>query len=911
MRLFTTIKKLICALLLGIIVTLFILQKQNRFKNIVKEKLQTFLQQSYDCEVDFEIANINMFFPSIQISNVIIKEKQNNNWNWKCDSIKFSCSWIDFIFRKQFYSTLEINNFLGYSIYKDNNLAILPHIKKLFAVDSDFPMVLKNAYMNNASIVFYEPNLKLKSYLNWNSHSRLVENSFKTNIYFNNGNLEKDGESYFNNLSGSLQATFESNSIYPILKYDLLGNCNILKLSDNRCFLQGKLQDNISEFKFGTLNGQMKATSIISDIYNKCTTKIDLSSSLSCISKVAQIDLPYEGQCTTQLNFDLNNWQNSLQGNLNIKDLFNTEYPSLKIDELNILFNKKRNLTKGNLDILYKKFKFLGNYSWDENTGLGNLHLNNNSLLSIENQDWTINPKDFSIKLNFNKNFKINGNYKFKIQNSKLEKNISCHGNINYLDNIFKLNGNFANKTLTLECQLKPQFIINNFLLKDENGKDCISIITNLENKPYSTSCLIHYQNIKNWFVDDFHPFLSGEGLIRIDGNLSKDNFAGKISLSQGSLKLINIQNIIKEFESSIGIDFNNKSLTIQDLILNLNKGSIECKKGVLLFGDIYNKLEPDFIHFPLILKSCFVNWKNDFFARINGRILLQKKLQKNLDIDGNLIIYNSQIKNNIFSKDFNKEFFFLNPSNQTSSIDANLNLSIVSKNPIKIKTTFFESQANLNLNITKTILNPEISGQIELTGGSIIFPYKPLNIVSGSVNFINDSKDPIIHLIAKNKIQNFTITMQIMGSVNDPKIIFESSPVLSDEQIGSLLIAGTEKASLNLVMPTLLLQNIKNIILGSSSTYSKVEKYIHKFLKPFKNVRILPTFTDDKGVGFQGALEIDLTDRLHANIKKNFSSSEDTKLEVDYTLTDDISLRGVKDEQGNLGGELEVRWKL
>lgn len=509
----------------------------------------------------------------------------------------------------------------------------------------------------------------------------------------------------------------------------------------------------------------------------------------------------------------------------------------------------------------------------------------------------------------------MDADFQFKASNRsdvKLGKKVLCEGKINYFDNILNLRGDLENNLFQLSCQLRPIFVINNFSLKDEKGNECISIFSNSKTKPYTTSCIINYQNIKNYFVDNLNPFLNGEGLIKLDGNFTKNGFLGKINLSQGSLKIINIQNIVKEINASIELDIFQRSLTINDLILNLSKGSIECKKGVIIVDDLNQFFQTTFIHFPLIFKNCFLNWKNDFFARVGGRLLLQKKLHNNISVDGNFIILNSQIKNNIFSKDFSKEFFF-GSSGQSSvnNLNADINISLISKKPVKIKTPFFESQANLNLNVTKNFLDPEISGQIELTGGSINFPYKPLNIVNGSINFINNSKDPVINLVARNKIQKFTVTMQIMGSVNDPKIILESSPVLSDEQIGALLLAGSEKASLNLVMPTLLLQNIKNIILGSSNTYSKVDKYLQKFLKPFKNVRILPTFTDDKGVGFQGAIEVDLTDRLHANIQKNFTSSEDTKLEVDYTLTDDVSLRGVKDEQGNLAGELEVRWKL
>ena len=62
---------------------------------------------------------------------------------------------------------------------------------------------------------------------------------------------------------------------------------------------------------------------------------------------------------------------------------------------------------------------------------------------------------------------------------------------------------------------------------------------------------------------------------------------------------------------------------------------------------------------------------------------------------------------------------------------------------------------------------------------------------------------------------------------------------------------------------------------------------------------------------GLRGAIEIDVNDQLHGLIQKNFSQPEDTKFELEYLFSDDITLRGIKDEHGDLGGEVEVRWKF
>lgn len=85
-------------------------------------------------------------------------------------------------------------------------------------------------------------------------------------------------------------------------------------------------------------------------------------------------------------------------------------------------------------------------------------------------------------------------------------------------------------------------------------------------------------------------------------------------------------------------------------------------------------------------------------------------------------------------------------------------------------------------------------------------------------------------------------------------------------------------------------------------------------YFKPFAkslNVHLIPSFTDQTGRGgLRGGIEIDVNDRCRALIMKNFSLTEDTRFEVEYVVTDDITVRGIRDERRDVGTEVEMRWK-
>ena len=144
------------------------------------------------------------------------------------------------------------------------------------------------------------------------------------------------------------------------------------------------------------------------------------------------------------------------------------------------------------------------------------------------------------------------------------------------------------------------------------------------------------------------------------------------------------------------------------------------------------------------------------------------------------------------------------------------------------------------------------------------------------------------------------------------PTISFESTPPLTEEQIITLLLAGSEEGSLSLAMPALIMQKVQNVIFGPEQSALKLEGYFKSLLEPLKHIRFIPGFSDQSGRGgFRGSIEIDVNDQLRAMIQKNFSLTEDIKFEVEYFFSDDITIRGIRDERADFGGEIEMRWKF
>ena len=280
--------------------------------------------------------------------------------------------------------------------------------------------------------------------------------------------------------------------------------------------------------------------------------------------------------------------------------------------------------------------------------------------------------------------------------------------------------------------------------------------------------------------------------------------------------------------------------------------------------------------------------------------------------VSGRIVIDKAQLKENLFSGIIQKQLLaYTHSAFSLPDVPVKCDLTIETKSPIRVDTAFLQTNAKVNIRVQKDTHDPVVVGSVVLYSGMLNFPYKPLYISKGVISFLPEQLfDPAIELVARNKIKKYDVLLQVEGTLSNHHIVLDSTPPLSEEQIVGLLLVGSEENSLNSMMPALIVQNLKNLIFSNNqSTF--LDKYFKPLLRTF-NINLVPSFTDQTGRGgLRGALEITIDDRWRAVIQKNFSLTEDTKFELEFLLSDDITLRAIRDERRDIGGEVEMRWKF
>lgn len=920
--------KLIFSIFLGVSISFVIIQNNKDFKQLVQEKLTRSLRQSFvNCKVECQVGSINLFSPKITLDFFKVAPKSNGLNNSKyfscdCRQLEIGFSWIDFMLGGviDIYINVQDLKIKSYMV-KDGqyfSLSIWPVIMNLFSgPPMQVPILFKSFSVNRGEIFIKEEVDNHDVSVIFSSMTKNISGSYKTKISFFDGSLCVYSKKIFDKLSGfvGLDIFYRAQNLY--FNLDCKCAVNLQFLNGNKtCFINGKWHEDQGFFDFTSQDktftfSPVKFYFINNNLYVDFGFEGDLGD-LSDLLMSKKSD--FFGKSYGKACLEFGSFGFGLTGNIKLENL---KYKDSDICSLiSVTFKNNKSDHIGSLSIFHNDgLVFNGDFNYDINKNNFSCDLINelDFQLPILNS-WKILSKSAKLKIYaLNERDKINGiggSCSFCVNNEDANSKLNITGDMTFIDNIFSVNGKIDNKKYEFSIVTFPDINIKKLVYNDDSGVNLLSINA-LESDYNKFNGFIKFQFLKFFIKNYFDYELLGDGDFKFYGMRKKDNFFLELNFQNGSVSYPNFYNFLNNFKISCKFDPYKKIIVAKNSIINLHKGFITSKKSVIKFDDSFNI---NYIYAPFIFNNCFINLKSDLFALLSGRMLFLKEENEYPLFHGTAIIERAHLKKNIFSEDERKKYF-KGPSAPTSGFlqDCNCNISVVTKDPVKINTDFINASANLDLVIKNRIIDPELSGKIDFISGTLVFPYKPLNITKGYMYFLqNQSNDPLIELVASNKINKYNVVMYVSGSMQNYNISFESSPPLSEEQIIALLIAGSAQESLNVIAPAIIMQSLKDSLFGSGESKFLGKNYLGKILKPFKNVRLVPSFVDQSGRGgLRGTLEIDLGERARASVQKNFSLSEDTRFELEYLLADDVSIRGVRRENGDIGGEVEMRWKL
>lgn len=908
-------KKITLSLFLGIIATIFVAQHDPWIREKMSNAFVRAMNESLQCRASGVVKSVDFFKPEVVLENVQVRPLEiadNDLWSWHAARYVCRFSWWNFLMYGVIDMAVSIDGFAVRSaVADDGSLAIAPHIQNLMMGPAlEVPVFLKSLVLHNASFVVDHSDLSAA--FHWNSESKRIDDKFKSHFSLTDGSFSYRGRTYGTHIGGttSLEVITGATNAHYVLHADC--NMRLAGLENNLCFVSGDWDGNKGNFIIHSQDHELDVNTLtIARSDDQWRFDADARIPLSYLAHVAG-RTPVNGTCSI-------NARGVMQEKLAIEGavaIDNLPCPLLsQTSRIESSFTGKDNLWQGNVTSnIAGLVSMAGSWKWDDLTKSGMLTLANNSPITHVTQHthepyWKINPQDLVVTLDA-KHHTVKGNYQCSVTNTLRNTTRCITGDTNFdmQDGQLAIKGccndhryEIAANVFSAPFIQIAQYHVHEqplFVAKQSPDRRLDALI----HMPFMRALMMHYCNY------DLH----GEGTLKISAECPGATIDITSSLLDGAIRLPQTYNFINTCDTRMSLDLAARTCTVHGISCSLHSGSITVPRAVIHFTPDWNI---SCAHVPLLLDRCLLNSKKDLFAITSGILTLSKRDAQPYTLRGSIILDRAQLKENIFSDAFQKSLLQVTQALPNSpSIDLVCDLSVETKDPVRIDTDFLRANALVSLAIKNSVSDPALSGSITILSGTLKFPYKPLQISRGTIQFMPDQPlNPVVDVIAKNNIKSHHVTLQVTGSLSEHFVVLESTPPLTQEQIVGLLLAGAHDESLSAVIPALLMQNVTNLVFSShqSGLSGLLDRYVKPWMKQL-NVNLVPRLSDQGGRGgLRGAIEINVNDRWRAMIEKNFSLTEDTRFELEYLLSDDVRFRVIRDERCDVGGEVEMTWKF
>jgi translocation and assembly module TamB len=241
------------------------------------------------------------------------------------------------------------------------------------------------------------------------------------------------------------------------------------------------------------------------------------------------------------------------------------------------------------------------------------------------------------------------------------------------------------------------------------------------------------------------------------------------------------------------------------------------------------------------------------------------------------------------------------------SAFEANtkLNISVQSSNELSVANSQFSIAGSANLTVTNTLADPVILGRIALTGGEVFFLSKRFELQNGTIAFSNPVKtEPVLNLFVNTKVEQYDITVNLLGPVDRLKTNYTSEPSLPPLDIINLLAFGqttAERAS-NAATPASM--GAESVV--AQGVAGQAAKGIQS-LTGISQLTLDPLAGNNQNPGAQIAIQHRVSGNLLFTFSTNVTSTQNQAVQLEYQAKRQVTISVLRDEYGGYG--FDVKW--
>jgi len=239
------------------------------------------------------------------------------------------------------------------------------------------------------------------------------------------------------------------------------------------------------------------------------------------------------------------------------------------------------------------------------------------------------------------------------------------------------------------------------------------------------------------------------------------------------------------------------------------------------------------------------------------------------------------------------------------------LNIKVMGSDNIVINNNMARASLSLDLVLRGTVANPLIFGRAETKTGIVYFRNNEFKILSATADFADPKRiNPILNILAETSISNYDIRMNLNGQIEHFDMTLSSTPSLEETQILSLLTLGT------LGTGSTGIQGGINLSAATSFLSGQLQDIAQERVKSITGIDRIGTESYTSRVTGKSEQRFMVSkrligDKLSVTYATSFNSVETSVIRIEYNVGGNVTLIGLKDESGGLGGNIKFRFSF
>ncbi len=238
------------------------------------------------------------------------------------------------------------------------------------------------------------------------------------------------------------------------------------------------------------------------------------------------------------------------------------------------------------------------------------------------------------------------------------------------------------------------------------------------------------------------------------------------------------------------------------------------------------------------------------------------------------------------------------------------LNISVVAPRAVRVRNNLANLAGSANLALRGSLANPVLFGEVTTDpGGTIDYNGSTYTLDRAIVTFANPTRiEPLLDVVARTKINEYQVTLSVLGSIARPTTTLGSDPPLPDYDVLSLLATGTpsglselstsaQGAAPGLAAETLLYGQAASLVSARVGKLFGIDR-----------LKVDPLAGGDSISAARVTVGKRLSSRVYLTYSVDPSSTAQQVLQVEWKVSDALTL--VLTQNGDESYSMDARWE-